>query len=255
VLPDVASWREASAYDYWDDLAPEGLAWEFLRRNPDYQLAFAEGTADAAEWGLRALHNPTMSAEHTSVHWRPGFNTAEILLASPPLPEHSQNPTNLPVPFPGPNCDTHGLFGTVRGDGADLHVSYLGERMANSPVCVVLPLDAHIGERIEALQRLRRLMAGQAAPDTRLTPEKRRRLRQIARAHDGRSTGASHRDIASALFGRKRTQAEHWKTSSLRYATLRLLQDGRELVFGGYSELLGATRLSRSHTAANPATF
>jgi hypothetical protein len=32
-------WRSESAYEYIDKLSPSDLAWEFLRRNPDYLRA------------------------------------------------------------------------------------------------------------------------------------------------------------------------------------------------------------------------
>lgn len=57
-------WRVASDYDYVDELDLSGLAWEFLRRNPDYQREYAVLSADGAclpgpggglspRWGLR----------------------------------------------------------------------------------------------------------------------------------------------------------------------------------------------------------
>src|SRR6266852_3512285 len=57
-------WRSETAYAYLNDLTPAELAWEFLRRNPEYQRdyrAAADATADQAElsesliaqWGLR----------------------------------------------------------------------------------------------------------------------------------------------------------------------------------------------------------
>jgi hypothetical protein len=36
-MPPVPDWRSAAAYAYLNDLNPAELAWEFLRRNPDYQ--------------------------------------------------------------------------------------------------------------------------------------------------------------------------------------------------------------------------
>jgi hypothetical protein len=54
-------WRSKAAYDYAEALEPSGLAWEFLRRNPDYRAAFEtavrpadDGTFDPGRrWGLR----------------------------------------------------------------------------------------------------------------------------------------------------------------------------------------------------------
>lgn len=57
-----SQWRDPQAYDYLEGLSAPDLAWEFLRRNPDYQRDYAALTAaphDAAaqaafraRWGL-----------------------------------------------------------------------------------------------------------------------------------------------------------------------------------------------------------
>ena len=55
------NWRSRSAYEYATDMEPQGLAWEFLRRNADYRAAYeaAAGqtgplTASVAErYGVR----------------------------------------------------------------------------------------------------------------------------------------------------------------------------------------------------------
>lgn len=58
------SWRSEAAYEYIDDLTTSDLAWEFLRRNPDYRSSYQELVAQgriteesardfAARWGLR----------------------------------------------------------------------------------------------------------------------------------------------------------------------------------------------------------
>ncbi|WP_232845792.1 transcriptional regulator domain-containing protein [Aurantimonas marina] len=40
--PDTSRWRSSSTYDYLDDLIPSDLAWEWLRRNAEYQRDYAE---------------------------------------------------------------------------------------------------------------------------------------------------------------------------------------------------------------------
>ncbi|NJO55417.1 MAG: hypothetical protein HC834_02620 [Rhodospirillales bacterium] len=55
------TWRSRAAYEYADTLEPSALAWEFLRRNPDYQQAYGASPAHAdhgpdgpaRRWGLR----------------------------------------------------------------------------------------------------------------------------------------------------------------------------------------------------------
>jgi Family of unknown function (DUF6499) len=62
--PDATRWREASAYGYVDDLPADALAWEFLRRNPDYHAHYEAVTKVSVNpetvddlirqrWGLR----------------------------------------------------------------------------------------------------------------------------------------------------------------------------------------------------------
>ena len=61
---DPSKWRDASAYDFVDDLPVDALAWEFLRRNPAYQQHYREIVDSGADsvsldeailrhWGLR----------------------------------------------------------------------------------------------------------------------------------------------------------------------------------------------------------
>ena len=41
-MSEDESWRSEAAYDYIDKLTPGDLAWEFLRRNPDYRQSYQE---------------------------------------------------------------------------------------------------------------------------------------------------------------------------------------------------------------------
>lgn len=41
-MSEDESWRSETAYNYIDNLTPGDLAWEFLRRNPDYRKAYQE---------------------------------------------------------------------------------------------------------------------------------------------------------------------------------------------------------------------
>jgi hypothetical protein len=63
-MSEDESWRSESAYSYIDELSPGDLAWEFLRRNPDYRKAYQDLVATgrlteeiardfANTWGLR----------------------------------------------------------------------------------------------------------------------------------------------------------------------------------------------------------
>lgn len=76
-MSEDESWRSEAAYDYIDALTPGDLAWEFLRRNPDYRRAYQELVAIgrlseraarefAAQWGLRFRRRPTQLGAHTA---------------------------------------------------------------------------------------------------------------------------------------------------------------------------------------------
>lgn len=62
--PDISTWRDRERYDYLGALTPEGLAWECLRRNDQYQEEYRRlvspredasplTPAQQERWGLR----------------------------------------------------------------------------------------------------------------------------------------------------------------------------------------------------------
>ena len=74
-MSEDESWRSEAAYDYIDALTPGDLAWEFLRRNPDYRKSYRELIAVgrlsesaarefAAQWGLRFRRRPAQLGAH-----------------------------------------------------------------------------------------------------------------------------------------------------------------------------------------------
>lgn len=105
------------------------------------------------------------------------------------------------------------------------------------PLAALVSLDGALPARLAALRRLWRILAGQM-PEDPLTPQRRGRLKTMLRAFDARRDAASYRQIASGLYGERRVEAEPWKTSSLRDATMRLVRDARGMAAGGYLVLL-----------------
>ena len=62
-----SDWRNGPAYDYFDELGPEKIAHEFLRRNDQYAADYAAVSATRpdehqapalARWGLRFRGGP-----------------------------------------------------------------------------------------------------------------------------------------------------------------------------------------------------
>ena len=66
--------------------------------------------------------------------------------------------------------------------------------------------------------------------------------RTALRALDGRNEGKTYRAIAEGIFGKKRIPEHAWKTHDLRNRTIRLVQRGLALMWGGYRDLLRPRR-------------
>nr|WP_206455728.1 DUF2285 domain-containing protein [Aurantimonas marina] len=132
----------------------------------------------------------------------------------------------------------------VHGVGfAAIHVQLLGDARPGQPLTALVPLDGDALDRLEALARLiRGLHRPPAPPDMRLTAQRRRRLKHMLQALDGKTSGASYREIAEVIFGADRVASDPWKTSALRDATIRLVRDGRGMIDGGYRQLLHRRR-------------
>lgn len=113
----------------------------------------------------------------------------------------------------------------------------------DKPLALVLPLDALFEDRIDAGRRLlRQLIDGAKVGSNGITPHRRRRLKLILRALDGRLAGAEYRNVARGLYGRRIPADASWRTHSLRGQTIRLVRDGIALMRGGYLGLLRPDR-------------
>jgi hypothetical protein len=95
--PDTSQWRSSSTYNYLDDLVAADLAWEWLRRNADYQSDYAGAERTDADrerltnmvrmrWGLRFPCHPNFQCDrdcgvlgagsrsgHSNAHTDPGI--------------------------------------------------------------------------------------------------------------------------------------------------------------------------------------
>ena len=52
--PETSGWRSSTAYDFVDDTPAPNLAWEWLRRNTDYQLDYARTEQSSDDGALEA---------------------------------------------------------------------------------------------------------------------------------------------------------------------------------------------------------
>uniref|UniRef100_UPI0025B6F7AF DUF7011 domain-containing protein n=1 Tax=Aeromonas caviae TaxID=648 RepID=UPI0025B6F7AF len=81
------SWYPTAAYLYVLHLDGPALAWEYLRRHPDYRRDWLRRRSDAARrWGLRLLEDPTLDARDAHPTWFPDHDAVLQLYpdADPP---------------------------------------------------------------------------------------------------------------------------------------------------------------------------
>ena len=115
-----------------------------------------------------------------------------------------------------------------------------GKTIAGAVAAAELPLDSDFEIRAHASHRLWRAINGRppGPPFHQLSAQRRERLALALRALDAHVDGASYREIAEALYGRKRISEGAWKTSEFRSGTIRLVRAGLGLMRGGYRRLL-----------------
>ncbi|MBA0223747.1 hypothetical protein D7U74_19605, partial [Stenotrophomonas maltophilia] len=72
--PSAEHWYPTAAYLYTLHLDGPALAWEYLRRHPDYRrdwLRRRRRPEAAGRWGLRLLEDPALDARDAHPAWFP----------------------------------------------------------------------------------------------------------------------------------------------------------------------------------------
>lgn len=242
-----ADWRSSERYEALSELSSADLAWEFLRRNPQYQDDFARWSCgDAADgarwatWGLTFPADPKLSARQQAIFWRPDVYPRTVVLTAAPAAA-PQAISFEPQMWRGDLIERHA------DDGA--HALLLTPRLQHrlwmprpiaqgQPVACVVPLGADAACGTAAAVQFWRHLKGEREAPARDPGAKLRRAHLSLLALDGRRAGDSYRALAERIFGAGRVAAESWRTSSLRDATIRLVRTGLALASGDYRRLL-----------------
>ncbi len=218
-----------------------GLAWEFLRRNPEYHLAYAGWRQERREpaapidrrWGLRFAADPQLGADEAAVFWLPEVAPGVVLRLEAGEGGSAAAAKSLPA----------GQLMRAE-DGLHLRTAWGLQVLVRSgdpvdrPLFVALAYDEHLRLRVRAVDALERLSAGRPPPKSHLTDAQVSRLERCLLALDGALAGRSYRMIAQDVFGAHALADEPWKTAGVRAATIRLVRAGRALMSGGYLKLL-----------------
>jgi hypothetical protein len=248
-----------AAYDYALALSPSDLAWEFLRRNAQYQRAYrlsrrgSEGprrlrsghlctrirrhTSGSVAWGLTTFVDPAWPAPEASLCWLTG-STAPILEAlccRAPGSGFDLAIANLRSAksfIVGPGREEYVLLGD---SDLALTLRLRGSRAILGPVRTTFLLRG-IPDATKLAADFATFGTLLRAPQSRVHRSHHRLLlRNALVALDARCIGASHRDVAELIFGADSVRnAWSGRGSWLKERVRRALATGEALRDGGY---------------------
>ncbi|WP_267213100.1 DUF2285 domain-containing protein [Chelatococcus asaccharovorans] len=193
----------------------------------------------SAAGGCDFAARPRLSAYDQPVFWSETADTAVLRLVggdAPPRKGSARLRAFLAGDVKATPDDLHIL---LREIVPGLHLVADPSIRPDDPLAITVQLDSDGLDRLAALDRLLRNLAGyKVPPDQRMTAQQRRRLKAMLRAVDGRQHHASQREIAQILFGVDRIADDQWQSSPFRDTVRDLLRDGAAMIAGGYLKLL-----------------
>ncbi|ESQ97729.1 TPA: DUF2285 domain-containing protein [Pseudomonas aeruginosa] len=245
-MVDHEQWYPAAAYLYvlhLDDLA---LAWEYLRRNPEYRRDWhnRQRRPEAAQhWGLRLLEDPDLDARDAQPAWFP--DPPELIHLYPdvdPMPDSAAFD-----------------FWRISGSKGLIHDGRRLLLMARWPCCCLrLAVAPDLEQGMAYVHAVRACarpcthycvlaaeldklaVAADAAPFAatlcRPSPAVLLELHTL-QALDATLAGASLREVAVGLFGAAMVTGGWHADGGLRSKVRRLVRRGRTLMLGGYRRL------------------
>jgi hypothetical protein len=237
-------WHPSAAYLYVLHLDGPGLAWEYLRRHPDYRRDWLRRRCDpgaAGRWGLRLLEDPALDARDAHPAW---------------FPDHDGVVQLYPDADPPPGAQR---FGFWRLPGRK-HLIHDGRRLllfARWPGCCVrLAITAELKEGMAyayavracsdprlryhlLVHELDKLAANQTAlGEARSRPSSTALLEaHTLQALDGTLAGASLRTVAEVVFGAANVASDWHADGALRARVRRLVRRGQTLMRSDYRRL------------------
>ena len=226
-------WYPTAAYLYVLHLDGLALAWEYLRRHPDYRLDWLrrhrrpQAAQQAAHhWGLRLLEDPALDARDAHPAWLPGHDAVVQL---------------HPDADPPPEAAAF-AFWSIPGHKQLLHDGKGLALIARGPGhCARFALAPGLEDGMAVAYAHR----GRGAPHVPDTPAPMARPRpppaallelHTLQALDATLAGASLREVAEGLFGTDAV-AGWYSDGGLRSKVRRLVRRGDALMRGGYRRL------------------
>ena len=228
----ASQWRDADNYAFVSALPSAGCAWEFLRRNPDYQKAWrafsseahpsAEENSDAAVWGLVRFEFPEHDARSANVFWHRSLSHEVLPVIASKWESADQHPK---LSLAGLQCrmtvqsgragEQHILFAE---DGRFFQLEVQGiQAVETGRLTTEIVLSPRLlSARAQAVKRFSDMVAHGRLRACLYPPDERAaRFSRLLQVLDGWNARASYRDMALAIFGDARVSAE-WHAPHLR---------------------------------------
>ncbi|KND57580.1 hypothetical protein BVER_02348c [Candidatus Burkholderia verschuerenii] len=243
----IAAWYPSAAYLYILHLDAPGLAWEYLRRHPDYRDDWRNRRhrPDAAHrWGLRLFEDPIRDARDAHPMWFPDPDAVLQLYpdADPPpgaeafafwrLPGHKQlvhDGKRLVLTATWPGCCVRLALAPDLAEG----MAYLYAIRACASPCTRYQTLATELDKLAGVDGLAPAAVARSQPTATALLDM-----HTVQALDATLAGFPARAIAEGLFGTETFEA-HWHSDSgLRSRVRRLIRRGRALMRGGYRGLI-----------------
>jgi hypothetical protein len=237
--PAADHWHPGAAYLYVLHLDGPALAWEYLRRHPDYRRDWLHRRRhpEAAQcWGLRLLEDPALDARDAHPAWFPDHDSVVQL-----HPDDDPPPDALAFDFwriPGHKQLLHDgrrLVLLSRWPGRHARLVLAPGLAHGMAYTYAVRASAQPHQRCRALAEELDKLAGAAAPVAARPRPAATALLELhtLQALDGTLAGASLRRVADVLFG-----PEDWHADgALRARVRRLVRRGQRLMRGGYRRL------------------
>lgn len=260
--------KDINAYVYTDSLTDTDWAWEFLRRNPDYQRTCYEnrhrsnlitkhvsgirlyrdrrGGSQSRKWGLSMLTSPNLSALDTDIFWMQNALTHRVFATSSCLQSATAH-SDLDL-FRDQNCCAI-LCGIasqkiiIRSRNATIDMKLIGVNILFQPVQLQFQLDgfSSLSHDTKTLiwtnNALKSFRSGDKKSLTKTT--KMHRMKYLI-ALDCAQIGGSLRDTAHVFQALGLTRLS-WSASgdeALKKQAWRCRNMGMKLMQGGYRSLL-----------------
>jgi hypothetical protein len=233
----VAHWYPTAAYLYVLWLDALALAWEYLRRHPDYRLDWLrchrrpQAAQEAAHrWGLRLLEDPVLDARDAHPAWLPGHAAVVQLYPDADPPQDAAAFAFWRIPGHKQLLhDGKGLALIARNPGHCLRYALAPGLEDGMAVAYARRGGAAAPARSQA--------HGAALVDAKPRPTSSALLElHTLQALDATLAGASLREVGEGLFGVDAV-ADWYSDGGLRSKVRRLVRRGDELMRGGYRRI------------------